>query len=134
MAKVHSTTKHKLQIAELLAKHLKPHEKAAGQFVYDGDFTDEYIAKLVGDGLNDGHVGRIRLELYGPLYRVPPVVDDARVTAMQTVIEKLTAELADLNGRHNKLCQTLALNRVADVRHLSNETAALVAIPPRTGR
>lgn len=125
MAKVHATRKQIIEISDLLRLHLKPSE--GGLFAYDGEWSDQKIADTVG-GLNANHVAHIRSECFGKLYQRAPVDDvsalKAELAAVKAQGQAIAKNLADLWDLHAKLCATLAVNRVLDVRYLAGQKAA----------
>lgn len=73
-------------------------------------------------------VAGVRKELFGNLVskREPGASDTAAIAALQAELNNLNSRylqvLAGLNElivKHNRLCETLSLNRVAEVKHLT---------------
>jgi len=79
-------------------------------------------------GVSKHSVARVRTELYGNLHHEPrerPAAGPTR-EALQRTLEELAAAHCELAERYNKLITTLALARVAEVKHL--------AVPAGTAR
>ena len=87
----------------------------------DGSVASEF-------GVSKHSVVRVRTELYGNLHYEPrerPAAGPTR-EALQRTLEELAAAHCELAERYNKLITTLALARVAEVKHL--------AVPAGTAR
>lgn len=136
MARVYSTRAQIIKIGTMLAEHLEPVE--GGLFAYDGGWSDDRIAAEaapLGNAIVATHVATVRQELYGNLRKPPEVASDeiaalrAQVAELQRAALAQAAALEKLSDLHAKLCANLALNRVADVRHLSGKAMVAGAAP-----
>ncbi|WP_370135310.1 hypothetical protein [Bradyrhizobium sp. USDA 313] len=78
-------------------------------------WDDQKVADVVG--VKKASVMGTRIECFGKL-RQPPREQDHRLDEAIRAIENLQRCYDELKQRHDKLCDTLALNRVAEVRHL----------------
>lgn len=123
-----------VKINDLLREHLK-RVGDTDQWVYDDDWSDQKIAAVVGGGLGVNHVAHVRTEVYGSLRRAGSETSADKIEALEASIKELQqAVLAQarayeaLAGLHRKLCETLALNRVADVKHLGGTVTAPPAL------
>lgn len=114
-----ATFRQKLAIYELLKDFLKTNDDGTAEYI-EG-MNDEGIAKRV-EGATVNHVAGIRRAEFGNF----PVQQRGNVSTLQARIEQLETAVAnlikcnhDLAQKHDTLCKTLALNKVADVRHLA---------------
>lgn len=87
---------------------------------YDGDWSDAKIAKEISPTLESHHIRNLRMEMFGSLKRYN-TQDDSRVDELDAQCALLKSKLDDLEGRYNRLCDNLSVNRIADVRHLKTE-------------
>jgi hypothetical protein len=81
-------------------------------------------------GVSKNSVARVRAELYGNLHYEPkerPASGPSRET-LQRALEELAASHCELAERYNKLITTLALARVAEVKHLAVPADRIVPI------
>lgn len=92
--------------------------KVADSDVYEylNDYSDAKIAEEIDPGktLSGASVGNLRLQIYGKLR--PPRAD--RVEDIITQLQNVVRTLEELTLKHNRLCETLAINKIVDVRHL----------------
>jgi len=82
-------------------------------------------------GYSQQAIGNLRMELYGRLrahrgsasFDVEERISDleARIVQLTTIINSQASELHALQILHGRLCDTLAINRIADVKHLRGE-------------
>jgi hypothetical protein len=114
-----ATFRQKLKLYELLKEFLKVNEDGTAEYI-EG-MNDEAIAKRV-EGATASHVANIRRAEFGNF----PTQQRGNVATLQARIEQLETAVAnlikcnhDLAQKHDTLCKTLALNKVADVRHLA---------------
>lgn len=100
-----------------LAEHCRSEEVDGVKYaVFTEGWDDERIAKTVSPDLNAHHVKSIRDEVFGKL--------KPRLKDMDALIEQLSftqKKLDDLEIKFNKLCDSISVNRVVDVRHLKLE-------------
>ena len=85
----------------------------------DGSVASEF-------GVSKNSVMRVRSELYGNLHFERAAASGPSREALQRTLEELAAAHCELAERYNKLITTLALARVAEVKHL--------AVPAGTAR
>lgn len=85
-------------------------------FKFEDEWSDKEIALHTHPRLNENHAKRLRVEM--GLKLAPSTKPDPRLVSLQKVIDSLALQLHELTDKHNKLADTLALNKVADVRHL----------------
>jgi hypothetical protein len=127
--KKHLTTAQTVAVAQRLGEVLErvPTLDGSRKCKYrSGD--DASIAAEFGVGKNS--VMRVRSELYGNLFHEPkerPASGPSRET-LQRALEELAASHCELAERYNKLITTLALARVAEVKHLAVPADRLVPI------
>lgn len=114
-----ATFRQKLAIYELLKDNLKVNEDGTAEYI--DNMNDEGIAKRV-EGATVSHVANIRRAEFGNF----PTTTKGNIASLQSRIEQLETAVAnlikcnhDLAQKHDTLCKTLALNKVADVRHLA---------------
>lgn len=121
-----------IAVHKLLEQHL--HKGDGDLWFYDHGWDDQQVADQVAKGrLKASHVGSIRSDFFGNLRnyttggggdaalktRVEKL--EARVGQLETVVGNLVTELASTQDLHQKLCMTLSVNRVYDVRHLAGK-------------
>ena len=124
MAKNHRSPAQTIALHGLMKEHL--HQPGPGEtyWVYDDGWSDKSVAAHV-KGVNPQQVTHLRLQLFGPIGPKAGMasvvqIDEIKrdVIGLQDAVNKLRSAIEDLAKRHNQLCQTLSINRVADVRHL----------------
>jgi len=115
MARTHTTTAEIIKIHKLLAEHI--HKGENGLYTYDKDWSDDRIAKEVNPNLQRTQVGKIRLELFGAIQ--PTVGENVIVKELRSKIDELTIRLSELENLHAKLCSTITINKISDVKHLT---------------
>lgn len=92
------------------------------------DVSDATLAEKSKASVNT--VARIRQEMFGKVRRASV---DAETAAD---IRGLKEQLAELTDKHNKLCVTLSLEKIANVKHLAvgngaaHELRKVVMMPP----
>jgi hypothetical protein len=127
MPRIYATRAQVIKIGMLLAEHLKPVD--GGLFSYDGDWSDERVAieaAPLGNPIAGTHVLGVRQELYGNLRKPPTDGDDvgalkAQIAELQKAAAAQAQELIKLADLHAKLCLTLSMERISDVRYLSGK-------------
>lgn len=105
--RVHMMAAETISAGILLREHMEPIPNTRFHRYKDG-WDDERIAKEVSDRLNAEHIFRLRkqLDLIQPKITFRSNIDGAAVLAkIDLLIEQ-----------HNKLCDLISLNRVADAR------------------
>lgn len=127
-----------IEAHKMLQKRLKAPSETGGFWEYERDWDDARIAKIVrsdeGDEIRPTAIGKLRLELFGPVRPTGGgVVFAGKFEAVERRLgetEALGRELAkrvdELAVLHKRLCETLALNRVAEVKHLAGAGAGAV--------
>lgn len=91
---------------------LSAHCSSVGGFaVYEEGWSDERVAKETGDHLNVYHIRKLRLEAIGEIRSV------TRAGTYEQLAD-LQSKYNDLILKHNKLVDSLSVNKVLDVRHL----------------
>lgn len=125
MGKVHSTRKQIVQIADLLRHHLLDASAEPGSYIYGEGWSDDRVAKEAATAENPiqgHHVANVRTEVFGPLYKEP---EDDKIASLEKQLRLVRARcqttedrLAALQDLHEKLCLTLSINKVLDVRYL----------------
>lgn len=123
------STTNKATRTELIAIHKALEEviEARGNGLVDfkQGHSDKTIAERVGCSVHS--VAGLRLEMFGKLERggAQHVESNrAKVDALCQDFDRLVKFIHEFADKHNKLAETLALNKVANVRHLA------LAIPP----
>lgn len=124
----HATSTEIINIAKLLDQHLK--KVSEGIVEYLEGYDDKRIAAAAGQGISPASVARVRQENYGKLIVRS---GDARIAsaeelALNTSVahDQLRTEFNDLRDKYNKLIVTLAMNHVANVKHLRSPDGARV--------
>lgn len=102
MTKIHITRAELFKASGLLTAHCAV--DGEGFAVYEAGWDDGKIAAQISETLNASHIMRLREEAIG---RTRPFSKSSSNKKLEELILK-----------HNKLCETLSLNKVADVRHL----------------
>lgn len=116
----------------LMDKHLHKMPGSESLYDYNKEWSDARIAEEIGykSSTSTQAIGKLRLELFGKLGNVSTGagnnarrIDDveAQLKALQANYAMILNELTGMRERFAKLCQTLAINKVADVRHLARE-------------
>lgn len=108
-----------------------------GMWQYKDQWSDEAVAKFISPDLNHTHIGRIRLECFGQIQARRPTSNRLDVEQLKADNHRLSMENSDIRSRldaiellHAKLCDSLSVNRVVDVKHLAGTAgkAALKAV------
>lgn len=103
-----------------------------GLVKYKPGFSDEQLAKQIAPDLPERSIANLRQNAFGNLTSPPSAAenDAARIAALEAKIEdlmkangRLSSALVVLTDRHDRLCETLAVNQVAPVRHLTTRHA-----------
>jgi hypothetical protein len=102
---------------ELLAQQLIKPDDGSGLWLYRDGWHDDRVAKMVSPTLGAHHVAKLRVEMFGEL-RPTTKRREEKVQELTDLCVRLTARLADMEARYNRLCDNLAVNRVMDVKHL----------------
>ena len=89
--------------------------------VYKGSVSDQTLADEFG--VSKSQIGNIRQQVYGLLWyptkpSAPPAEYDVLFAKLVEAHDILNAKHNDLQDRFNRLVQNLAVNRIADVKHL----------------
>jgi hypothetical protein len=93
-------------------------EKLEGGFVrYKDNWSDAKIASLIDPSILHSTIGNLRVELHGK-FKNQSGGHNQNVKELETVVKNLLECYQNLEGRYNKLIDTLALNKVANVAHL----------------
>jgi hypothetical protein len=107
---------------ELLKEHLIA--EASGLFSYRDDWSDDRIASELRSGMPPMNaIKNLRAELFGQLRKSPAKDAEPRIAALEDAVRNLVLQLAALSDKHTKLCETLSLNQIVNVRHLKNSCA-----------
>lgn len=112
-----ATTPQLIAIHKLIEAHIT---SAGGLCTYEAGWDDERIAREVSPELNRNHVRRIRSQTFGnlrthlPSNTLPPEFEELKKRH-----DELEQRFNSLLVLHEKLCSTLSVNRILDVRHLS---------------
>ncbi len=111
----HATSAHTVQAHKLLSEHLV--KTGEGMVDYKEGFDDTRIAAMIDKDLSPASVARIRQELFGKLINRGTGAD-ARIAALEGSVRNLCGLIQEMVEKHDKLVDNLAVNKVADVRHL----------------
>jgi len=92
--------------------------------------SDHSVAQELNCSPNN--VAGVRKELFGNLFKKSVPSDEllelrSQVNALQNKLGEVDGRLQDLEIKHNKLCETLSLNRLASVNHLTVMTTKRTA-------
>lgn len=119
MAKRMLTRTEVVKANELLKLHLLPSEHE-GYFKYQNEWDDAKIAQELDPAIQATAIGNLRIELFGKLDTTANTAreDNARIKEVETIVQNLLACYSELEIKYNKLIDTLALNKVVDVKHL----------------
>lgn len=123
----HITFKQVVEVSRLLETAVTPVPTTDGtrKCRYNDGYSDASIAEQFN--VSKASIAKVRQDVYGNLFREPkeqPVAAPSRdelAQGLRELEEKnlvLTDKFNTLLDRFNKLVNTLALNRVADVKHL----------------
>jgi hypothetical protein len=124
MARTHTKTAEIVKINQLLTEHC--HKGENGLYNYDKDWSDDRIAKEVNPNLQRTQVGKIRLELFGAIQ--PTVGENTIIKELRTKIDELNTRLHELENLHAKLCSSLTINKISDVKHLTGRGETIRAL------
>lgn len=125
------TRRQSFDASKLLEEHLHKLPGSESMYEYDKEWSDARVAEEIK--LNSKWapqvIGRLRLELFGKISsNRTGGPSGERIEALEGTVRALQANLAvvlntlqDLQGRHEKLCTSLSLHKVLDVRHLGKE-------------
>lgn len=103
-----------IQANDLMKVHLVPCE-GTDMFEYINGYSDAKVAQEVSPTLRDAHAKNLRMALYGRLR--PAKTDD--LESLRDQLKRAVDQLTELTVKHNKLCDSLSVNKVLDVRHLN---------------
>lgn len=125
MARKHMSRMQLIEANKILSAHLKV--IGEGIVEYEQGWSDEIIAKMLGEDISKHSVAAARLELFGKFVRtMPNGVSEERFKKFEEDVNnlekgiKLTMDKLDaISLKHKKLCENLTLNRVIDVKHLA---------------
>lgn len=142
MAKVYTSRAQIIRISELLKEHLNPAD--GGLFSYASDWSDARVAEIVATEANPitaGHVLTVRAELFGNLRTSAPVsAVETRVAALTAELaaersksERLDSRLALIEELHAKLCLLVSVNQLVDARHLTGRAPSARLAAPTNG-
>lgn len=103
----------------LFKEHLHPSERS-GYWKYEGDWDDTKIAQLLDPTIQINVIARLRVELFGQIDTVINInrEDNAKLKELEILIGNILNCYGELEIKFNKLVETLALNKVANVIHL----------------
>ena len=130
MPKHQRTAQQTIAIGKLLEKYL--HRPGPGEqyWKYEEGWSDKAVSAHV-QGVNSIQVSNLRLQLYGPIgpqagnksVEIEAVKAEMKAAhnLLVDAVNVLVKRVDDLTKRHDQLCETLSINRVADVRHLGKE-------------
>lgn len=119
MAKRHLTAKEIIKASEYFTQHLKPSTITPGYFEYDDNWSDSQIASVLSADIQSSAIANLRLKLHGKLeVRGSDIGTNIRVKELETLVTNLLSCYGELEVKYNKLIDTLAIGRVADVKHL----------------
>ena len=132
----HTSIPETVAISKLLAEHGNMKD---GYYHYHPEWSDERVAKAVHPDLRMIHAATIRKQVYGKLFEKPNSKADVKelqlgLADMGQTLAQLSTDWAELKHRldaladlHAKLCESLSVNRVCDVRHLAGKSTLRVA-------
>lgn len=121
----------KVKVFNLLQEHLEILDNGYCRYA-DPDISDHTLASWIAADdapfATAKHISGIRLSSFGKLRdRIKPILADENIiNGIRDDIARLTdgmlntnKQLAQLIAKHDKLCQSLSVNKVLDVRHLT---------------
>ncbi len=103
----------------LFKEHLAPSDRD-GYFKYCNGWDDAKIAQELDPTIQSTSIARLRVELFGQLDVTANVnrEENAKLKELEVLTSNLLACYGELEIKYNKLIDTLAIGRVADVKHL----------------
>ena len=117
MAKRHLTASEIIKADGYFKQYLKPVPNS-DLWEYEDNWSDEKIAGVLSPEINKNAIGGLRLKLYGKLDSRADVVGNIKVKELETIVSNILVCFGELESKYNKLVDTLALNKVANVAHL----------------
>lgn len=103
-----------VRIHAKLAEVIYPKSGDEDVVTYHAGWNDERVAEELGVRLQA--VASVRRELYGNIKTGRQADEDSKMEGRVALLEK---QLDEVRVKYHRLVQMLALNRVADVKHLS---------------
>ncbi len=91
-----------------------------GYYKYNNDWSDAKIASEIDPAIQSTAIANLRNELFGKLDVSLNITreDNQKFKELEQLYSNILACFSELELKHNRLVDTLALNKVANVAHL----------------